>query len=390
MKLLNVYVSEHPNNVRRLTGVVEYDDQTTEDYWFEVPNTYEPSMSGNPWLAILLPLAATIGEDLTIALPVDRALLLGAESVLRLWKYWRPELHRVALNVRLGTDPLVRPNAAASFFSAGVDSTFTVLRRPDVLNWITVHGFDMPIAKKAAFEQHCVRLSRIATTFGATFIPVTTNIRETKWKVAHWEMVAHGAALGAVALLFERHFNEVLIPASYDFSCLDPWGSHPLSDPLFSTSKTQLVHEGTAYTRTEKIEYLSNNEKAISELHVCYRGDDSHGQDERNCCRCEKCYRTMIALELFGKLDQAVLFDRSRFDIRRISKIFVSHALDEKFFLSLEKTAKERGRADIAGEISKCMRRSKRIKKLEILSSIPFAWRLGQGITKLMLRDSPK
>jgi len=390
VQLIQVSKSTQPRGMTRVTGLVQYNDGVTEEYWFEMPASFEPSSTGNPWLAILLPIAATLGEDLSIPLSVDPALILGAESVMRLWAHWRKDMRVIGITTGPVQAVPIPNRSAASFFSAGVDSTFTVLRRPDVKHWVTVQGFDMPISKTKEFEQHCARLAGIAEHYGAQFIPVVTNIRETRWKKAHWEAVSHGPALAAVALMFENHFHEVLVPASYDYSCLDPWGSHPLSDPLFSTVHTKIVHEGTAYTRTEKIEYLSGDNKALSELHVCYRGADSRGQDHRNCGRCEKCYRTMIALDLFGKLDDAALFDRSNFDIKRISKIYISHDLDEKFFISLHRTSVERNRHDIAEQILIAMRRSKRIKMLGSLSKLPVVWRPAQALTRRLLRDSPK
>ena len=390
MKLLKVALTQQSDKTVRSTGTVQYDDGILEDYWIEVPEKYTPSSSGNPWLAILLPLAATLGENLDIPLQVDPELLRGAESVLRLWAYWRKEMHPIDIT----TGPLeARPctdRSTASFFSAGVDSTFTVLRRPDVKNWITVQGFDMPITKDEAFKHHCERLSGIAEYYGANFIPVRTNIRETRWKRAHWELLAFGPALAGVALMFEDCFHEVLLPASFDYSSLFPWGSHPLSDPLFSTVHTKIIHEGTAYSRTEKIEYLAGDKKALSELHVCFRGADAKGQDNKNCCLCEKCYRTMIALDLFGKLDDAVLFDRSKFQIENIAKIYMGHDQDEAFFIDLRKTAVERGRSDIADQISNGMRRSRRIRKLESVGRLPVLWRPAQALTRRLLRDSPK
>jgi 7-cyano-7-deazaguanine synthase in queuosine biosynthesis len=391
MRLIAINKTSQPNGATRVTGQVQYNDNFIEDYWFEVPSEYEPSSSGNPWLAILLPIAATLGEDLHIPLSVDPELMRGAESVLRLWAHWREDIHVISIvSGPLRVNTFAHERTAASFFSAGVDSTFTVLRRPDVRHWVTVQGFDMPISKTDEFEQHCARLKRMAEHYGATFVAVRTNIRETRWRKAHWEAISHGPALAAVALMFENHFHETLVPASYDYSSLDPWGSHPLSDPLFSTVHTKVVHEGTAYTRTEKIEYLTKDQNALRELHVCYRGEDSKGQDHRNCCRCEKCYRTMIALDLFGKLDEAALFERRKFDIKRIAKIYISHKLDEKFFENLYQTSVDLGRHDIAEQIAIALRRSKHIKRLTSASKLPLLWRPAQALTRHLLRDSPR
>jgi len=98
----------------------------------------------------------------------------------------------------------------------------------------------------------------------------------------------------------------------------------------------------------------------------------------------------MIALDLFGKLDDATLFDRATFHIERISKIYISHDLDEKFFVSLHRTSIERDRHDIAAQISLAMKRSKHIKKIAKISKLPLLWRPAGALTKYLLRDSPK
>jgi hypothetical protein len=375
---------------RRITGKIMYDDNSIEDYWFDIPIAYEPSLSGNLWLACLLPLAATIGEDLEIALPVDRELLIGANSILKLWKYWRPDSHVVNILVDSITEFPPRSQSNASFFSAGVDSFFSVLQRPDVTNWITVLGFDMPIEKEEEFQIHCRRLSTIASDLGKNHISVRTNLRRTRWRLAQWEALAFGPALASVALVFEDYFYEVLIPASCDYAGMDPWGSHPLSDPLFSTCGTRIVHEGAAFSRFEKIEYLVKSDRVLRELHVCFRGNDSMGQDHQNCCRCEKCYRTMIALDILGKLECCTLFDSSLFSIKNVSKIFIAHKVDEKFFLNLQSEAVKHGRRDLAEQIGKALLRSRVILIINHLRRLPFFWRFATSFSSYLLRDSPK
>lgn len=98
----------------------------------------------------------------------------------------------------------------------------------------------------------------------------------------------------------------------------------------------------------------------------------------------------MIALDLLGKLDDATLFDRSNFDVKRISKIYISHDLDEKFFINLHSTSVELKRYDIAKQISIAMKRSSYIKKLNYFNNKNFFWRPAQSLSKYLLRDSPK
>jgi hypothetical protein len=195
-------------------------------------------------VACLLPLAVTIGEDVEIPLPVDRELFEGAKGLVGLWKSWYPELSPVSVKAEVA--PIAdNPQETMAFFSAGVDSYFTVLRHP-VKHFVNVLGFDMPLTKEPAFQRHCERLARIAKELSGELIPVRTNIRQTRWRSCHWQKLGFGPALAATALAMERRFSRVLLPGSVDFRNLFPWGSHPLSDPLLSTSKTRIVHDGSA------------------------------------------------------------------------------------------------------------------------------------------------
>lgn len=389
MELLHVENENRADGTQRINGLVRYLDGQEETYWFELPAQYDATESGNPWVACLLPLAVTLGEDLVMHRPVDPELLRGAEGLVRIWKGWYPHLSAVSVTADVGVLDSC-PSDSASFFSSGVDSFFTVLRFPHVKNWLTVLGFDMPVRSRLVFERHCRRLDQVAAAHDSKLIRVVTNLRDTRWRKAQWEGLAFGPALACVGLLFEKHFHTVLVPSSCDYSTLYPWGSHPLSDPLFSTSLTRIIHEGIAYGRFEKTKYIAQSDLALRHLHVCFRGHDQNGQDDSNCCRCEKCYRTMITLDLLGVLDRCELFDRSKFLRSKIAKIFCGTEIDARFFIELQAEAVKRGRQDIAGQIGKALRRSRRINWLQSLSRLPLIWRLGRFLKDRALRDSPR
>jgi hypothetical protein len=376
----NLCTSKPPltDGYNRLSGEVRYADGTADTYWFDTPTSYDPSTSGNPWLACLLPLAVTIGEDVEIPLPIDSELMEGALGLMRLWKSWYPKLSMVAVKAEVAPIP-ENSREAMAFFSAGVDSYFTVLRHP-VKVLVNVLGFDMPLSKESAFRRHGERLASIAAERGAELMPMRTNIRETRWRNCHRERLGFGPALAAVALVLEKRFGTVFLPSSIDFGNLYPWGSHPLSDPLFSTSKLRIIHDGSAHSRVEKTAFIAQDDLALNSLHVCFRGADGRGQDDTNCCRCEKCYRTMATLEILGKLDNATLFDRRNFDVGRISRILTDTAAEIIFYQEIKDLALTHGRSDIAAEIDRSFRRSRWIPRGRFLNRLPLLWRLGAAI----------
>jgi hypothetical protein len=383
MELVGIQIYQLTEGMQRLSGEVRYDDGETENYWFDLPAEYNVSDTGNPWVALLLPLAVTIGEDLRISIPVDPVLLDATDDLVKLWKTWYPYLHDIKVYAKTATiNPI--DNLTTTFFSSGVDSYFTALQRPRAKNMILTRGFDMPYKYVSEFKVHFDRLSVSARECGGKLIPTATNIREMRWSKCHWELIGHGPALAAIALLFEKYFSEVYIPSSYEYGSLHPWASHPMVDVLFTTSTLRFIHHGCGYSRTEKIKYLSDFGHVLSHLHVCFRGGDGTGQDELNCCNCEKCYRTMIVLELLGKLKSASMFKETEVNLTKVGLLYG----DMRFLNEVLSFALEVKNHEIASALKRSIRRSRRLDLLKKCNNVPFFWRISNNIYSRALSKS--
>jgi hypothetical protein len=354
----------------RLRATVTYDDgHAPESYWFDVPGNLadESARTGDPWLTALLPLAATLGEPLRIPLPVDATLLDGAEQITRIWSSWYPQIARP----RVEAEPDDRSRSAAAdtaaaFFSGGVDSFFTLLRvrddvtaieRPPVRSVVTVHGFDVPLHNSGAFARMRSRFDDVVGECGVTAIDVATNLRITRWARAPWGRLAHGCALAAIAHVL-RTYSTVYIAATGGYRDLHPWGSHPLTDPLLSTERTRIVHDGAAFTRVEKTRLLTTSNAAMRTLRVCWKSES-----DENCGRCNKCLRTMLILELLGALDRCETFDASRVGIVAASRILCAEPWDFRELRDIRALATERGRPDLANAATISMRGSRRLTR---------------------------
>jgi hypothetical protein len=374
----------------RLSGIVRYKDGSAEEYWFTAPSNLKIATSGNPWFAVLLPLAAYTGEDLEVSLPVDPYLLHNAESMLTLWKAW----HRGRVNkIRIAAEPRPieeNPTEVLSAFTGGIDAFFTVLRHPECKSYVNVLGFDMPLRNQAAYERLMERLSGVADALGASIIGLSTNLRETRWGGIPWESFASGGALAGTFLVLEREFGKILIPSSFDMRTLMPWGTHPLSDPLYSTSRTQIIHEGTGHSRVEKTAFLSDYEPALRNLHVCFQGQDAHGQDDTNCCTCSKCYRTMIVLDVLGKLKDCELFDYGKYKVDKIERLDASTPVARSFLEDIRELAASRGRDDIVERIDRSYRRSAWVARFDFMSSWRLFWRVPYKLRNYAFRGIAK
>ncbi|MCP5382814.1 MAG: hypothetical protein H6912_10665 [Kordiimonadaceae bacterium] len=378
MELIGTKITDVTEGVKRITGYVKYNDGYIDEYWYEFPAHFEISNNGNPWLAALLPMAATINEDLVISLPVDQRLLDGANNIQKFWSDWNKGTSIINIKAdNIAKVSRILPENAVSFFSSGVDAFFTAYNKPRAKYKILIHGFDLSITKLEEFKVHSNRISKVVDELGQKIIIVKTNLRQTRWQKTRWQAISHGAALASIALLFEPYFSEVFIPSSVSrYTYLECWGSHPVTDPLFSTSTMNFIDDGDGLNRFDKIKLLANYNLALKNLHVCIRGKDGKGQDEINCSHCEKCYRTMIALDLSGCLDKCVLFDKEKYNYSEIPYIFINDVYDNPEYEPMAKEALRQNKPELAEAIYKAIKRSKLLIRLKPLEKLPYIWRI--------------
>jgi hypothetical protein len=319
----------------RLQARVSGADYDGFELWFRYPAGYYDAVStrADPFVAALLLPAMARGATLRIEGPSSARMLQGIgrfmEVICNWWGEFRP--------VRIETDRPDAPHPAsgervvASSFSGGVDSFYTLLKNEHsdlpaadkISKLIFVHGFDIRLEHEAFYRGVAGRLDTVAKACNKELMQVSTNARQLAAKPATWDRY-HGTALIAVALGLQAGIRRLYIPASYPYKDLFPWGSHPLTDPLWSTESLDIVHDGCEATRVEKVRtQVSKSQVALDNLRVCW-------EDHRalyNCNTCEKCIRTKLNLQIAGVLQACTSFDgKLRYrDIKRLC-VYGDHA----------------------------------------------------------------
>lgn len=304
--------------------------------WFLLPPAYEPANVGDAFLACGLVLAMFRREPLEIdpAWPISRQLFEKLNVIQEIYHSWNPDLAKIEVRCTVCEPPPARP-AGASFFSAGVDSLYTLLRRREEIEYLLFicGGFEMRVDDIAS---RIAEYADIATLFQKRLVPVQTNIWGYKTCFAIDWSLAQSFGLYAVAHLlgFERTF----IGASFTYSELFPWGSHPLVDPLWSNGATALVHDGAGARRSEKIRLIASKQEWLAALRVCWL------RPQGNCGSCPKCARTMLTLELLG------LRSDSFPPLTRAAKAYLrpTSPSEETFLLDNLALALEVGNRDVA------------------------------------------
>ena len=381
----------------RLTGIVERESGETFEVWYEVPSELETDLSesSNPWLVAMLPHALPTGETIVSDIPADAALLENLKGLIAVWCEWYPQY--LPPTIRAPVAPLIldtSPNPkSAVFFSGGVDSWFTVLRHaPEresaaigrVDDLITVHGFDIPLDARNEFEKLHATLARGAQALDRPLIVVRTNLRRngSLW-VKGWGWLTNGAGLASVALILEKRYGKVLIGSSYPYGSLFPWGSHPMTDCLFSTRALAVKQDGASFNRTEKTALVARHAIALAHLHVCWKNGAAS-----NCGICPKCIRTMATLQLLGAYETANPFPVT-FRQEQLAGLYIATRSEEAFIKEIHALATRVGDRPIQTAASHALRRSRRLRPLvslaDSLGRVPLAWRFGPKIRKWCL-----
>jgi hypothetical protein len=256
--------------------------------------------TGDALLAFLLPVAMATGSRFAIKDEVDERLMRSQARVQEVLTFWFRNLKRVSVDA-----PTVRrqprPNVS-SFFSGGVDSSYTALKhRSELTQLVFVHGFDTHQDQEALRAEISRRLGGAADTLGIPLVEISTNLRDVTDRYFGWAFY-HGAALAGISHMLDSRIS--IVPATHTYADVFEWGSHPLLDPLWSSGSVHVEHDGANVSRTEKIRTIVRDRDALGWLRVCYRNPDQ----AYNCGRCEKCVRTMLSLHALGALEQAPTF----------------------------------------------------------------------------------
>jgi hypothetical protein len=172
---------------------------------------------------------------------------------------------------------------------------------------VFVEGYDIACTdtlRARAAETSC---RQVAADLGLQVVVVRTNLRQHRAaRRADWAKV-HGGALAAVGHLLTQRVDRLLISASYPRVFDRPWGSHWALDPCWSSSRLAVAHVGEEKWRAEKLAALRHEPIVRRHLRVCWENRTASG----NCGQCEKCLRTMLALEAHGCLADFPVFPPS-------------------------------------------------------------------------------
>ncbi|MEA5553232.1 hypothetical protein VB713_20030 [Anabaena cylindrica UHCC 0172] len=287
---------------------IEDHQQTRTRLWYSLPSEYRELVTNScdPFVLATVLMAMNQSTNLIVHGEVSPSLLQNLTEFQAAWNSWLPNNYSL-INIIADVEKEQINNQSSdkviAAFSGGVDSCFTMFRhrtgscgrwQRNLTAGLMVHGFDIPLNQKEIFDSAAQRSKIMLSSLGVELIPLATNFRQVI-KV-NWEET-YATAVASCLLLLQRGFQAGLIPSAYPYNELHfPCGSNPITDNLLSSYTFQSIHDGAAFGRFAKIREISNWPEALQNLRVCWQGS----QKDRNCCRCEKCIRTILNFRILG------------------------------------------------------------------------------------------
>jgi hypothetical protein len=235
-------------------------------------------------------------QDLQVRGTVSRQTLINLSQLQEFWVTLCPERYRRIQILPDKISDAPRPNSPARAilaFSGGSDASFTLLRHrrgplgnaslPIDTAVLIQHD---PMIAPGDYAKLVARTAPLLKELQVCLKIVRTNLHQASKQ--HFND-SHAAQISACLHNFSHDFDYAVLGSSEPYrAMLIPWGSTPATDYLLSTPLMRFVHDGAAFSRTEKIIEIAKNPTAAESIQVCWMS--AHD----NCGSCGKCLRTRL------------------------------------------------------------------------------------------------
>jgi hypothetical protein len=236
-----------------------------------------------------------------------------------------------------------------SFFSGGVDAFNTLINHIDEKTVLmTLWGSDVFFDDIIGWNNVKQHTEKTATQFGIKYLFIKSNFRKFLHEGALSDFVVKNAGDGwwhgfqnglglighAAPLACLYNVDIVRIASSYSSKYIGKIvdASDPTIDNHVKFADSRVIHDGYEFSRQDKIKnitkYVSEHNKNI-ELRVCWQSSGG-----KNCCKCEKCYRTIMGILVEGENPNAFGLAYKKEDSSKI-KILIKYKTKMNYLISV-------------------------------------------------------
>lgn len=344
------YVEESGDTTFFKASIVDSVQHIDDVLWYQVPREYGGYFVADvadPFLVSVLLPAIRYCEDIVVEAYVSEQLYYNICNYIIpcLTAMWGGYVPNISVEGVVATNYM--PTASATGCSMGVDSLSAIFHHTSKeclegyklthLTYFNVgaHGTTNIEATEESFFNDLQLINEFATEINLPVVWVNTNMHLLYYEFSFDQ--THTLRNISVVLSLQKLFRRYYYASSFTIDKIrlsKEYMSYfeELLLARLSTESTSLMLEDAAWGRSDKTNYIALNPLSYKYLYVCLKeqiandgGDEDIARikDEKlNCSRCKKCLRTMLTLDVIGKLPEfSDVFDIEYFN--RIKKYYI-------------------------------------------------------------------
>ncbi len=337
LKIKNVFIQKNKIQIEYLAEGDWSKVFVNKNYFFVEYNqdisNIDESIAIIPFLSNVLPISWLFDAEIIVN-TIDKDFVDCLENVKKGYKDMYPMLSFDGKFTYNNVKENEKSNKGGNlaFFSGGVDAFNTLVshmqERPTLF---VVWGADIDIDESTGWNNMIKATEKTVNEFNLNYVVAKSSLRRfintdilcEKVKASGddwWHGFQHGLGMiGLVAPIAFKYNKENIYFAS-SFTAKDKGkytcASDPTIDNFIKFCKCNVIHDGYEFCRQDKIhniiQFCQKTNKKI-ELRVCWESTEG-----KNCCQCEKCYRTMLAIFAEGEDPKKYGFDYNKKQLRKI------------------------------------------------------------------------
>ena len=333
MRLSNLRIERRDNLSYLICDVETHYSTMSKSLWISCPKEYEQMLADDVYdaflVALIYPAMFYDEKEIIIDGNISPRLYFHIKNyLLHIIKAYNPDTFLINILPQGFAAAKQTAKHVGTGFTGGVDAFTTLVdryeketdsnRKIDMLffNNFSSHqritGYtekNMRDLQKAYYDL----LNGFPQSLNIPFVELYSNVFDF-W-MFKWEYTIRSLANSFTALALQRGIRYYYVSGEFSYRehIINPQDPNMLNLEeitelyLFqhlSTENIEILGEGAKYSRLEKIKYISDYEPARKYLNVCANPRYENGVwNVHNCGICHKCTRTLITLDVLGKLD---------------------------------------------------------------------------------------
>lgn len=317
------YLEEEIQTSRLCARIQEFDKKKV--FYFEVPKEYGKYLCtevSDAFLVGLLNYAFSTGQDIKVEGEVSERLLYQLETYfLKTLPVVRNKYYKkINIDAKKHIGKIENIGAVGTSASGGVDSFYSIVKHIggefehyNLTHLLIANQFNYYKSENETREkfQYLIEdIKAIPQNYGLKLIPIYTNhsdflfdgfVQEYSLRICSYSL--------ALQKLFSVYYVSSGVPfREFDFANHDSDGFDIFNLALLTTDSLTFYSSGGELIRTQKLSFIADDQFIQNNLKVC------NDNNRKNCSKCEKCMRTMLSLDIVGKLDMfSSVFDLERY-----------------------------------------------------------------------------